>query len=347
MIVSWGRELASDMAIPSKCSNGWLEKFLGCHDFVVRKGTRKPSLPPEEIIRRAVCFVNHTHKLIQDHNVPACNIYNFDETANFFDHTNQTTIDIRGTTDIPIRSFVLEKARITVVFAANATGRKLQPCVLLRSKDANFSGIRKHDGLVQCSTPNAWMNGSTFIEYVRYIFAYHPRPLLLVFDSAPSHLSRDVKAFLHSQDILFAVIPGGLTGYLQPADVSWFKPLKNALKVEIDAWKRSGDFVYTSGNRVKAPELAVYGKWLKAAWTRVNPEIVVKSFQRCFLGSDDQLLLSKSKEMGAQFVERMHASRSGSIDIDDDLHSSVIEDFLDDFDALVIDRDDKVEQIKL
>ncbi|KAH9096788.1 hypothetical protein LEN26_017342 [Aphanomyces euteiches] len=53
MIVSWGRELASDMAIPSKCSNGWLEKFLGCHDFVVRKGTRKPSLPPEEIIRRA------------------------------------------------------------------------------------------------------------------------------------------------------------------------------------------------------------------------------------------------------------------------------------------------------
>ncbi|KAH9159167.1 hypothetical protein LEN26_002478 [Aphanomyces euteiches] len=210
MIVSWGQELPSDMEDPLKCSNGWLDKFLNRHNFVIRKGTRKPTLPSQEIVRRAVAFVNHVRNLMQDHNIPKSNIYNFDETAVFFDHTKQTTIDIRGTKDIPIRSFVLEKSRITAVFAASATGKKLPPCILLKSKDA-FCGIQNNNGLVQCSTPNAWMNGPTFIEYVRFTFAFHPRPLLLVFDSAPSHLSRQVKELLHSQDILFAVIPGGLT----------------------------------------------------------------------------------------------------------------------------------------
>ncbi|KAH9125519.1 hypothetical protein LEN26_009549 [Aphanomyces euteiches] len=338
MIVSWGRELALDMNIPLACSNGWLEKFLRRHNFVLRKATRTPVLPSDEIILRGVHFITHVRQIIQTYNIPLSNIYNFDETTIFLDHTDRTTINFRGARDVPIRSFGFEKSRITAVFAANAVGRKLPPCILLKSKVAD--NIRCIDGLVHFSSPNAWMNGPKFIEYVRYTFAYHVRPLLLVFDSAPSHISREVKAFLHSEDILFVVIPGGLTSFVQPADVSWFKPLKSHLKAEIDAWKEMGQFIYTTGNRVKAPDVSVYGKWLKKAWSRITAENVIKSFQCCFLGSDQELSIAKNDELEPLFLMKLEESTRQTAGVDEAIDVDVVDDFVDEFDALVIDSDE-------
>ncbi|KAF0724398.1 hypothetical protein Ae201684_016937 [Aphanomyces euteiches] len=275
---------------------------------------------------------SHVRQIIQTYNIPLSNIYNFDETAIFLDHTDRTTIDFRGARDVPIRSFGFEKSRITAVFAANAVGSKLPPCILLKSKVAD--NIRCIDGLVHCSSPNAWMNGPKFIEYVRYTFAYHVRPLLLVFDSAPSHISREVKAFLHSEDILFVVIPGGLTSFVQPADVSWFKPLKSHLKAEIDAWKEMGQFIYTTGNRVKAPDVSVYGKWLKKAWSRITAENVIKSFQCCFLGSDQELSIAKNDELGPLFLMKLEESTRQTAGVDEAIDVDVVDDFVDEFDML-------------
>ncbi|KAH9076620.1 hypothetical protein Ae201684P_010560 [Aphanomyces euteiches] len=298
--------------------------------FFVKRQERQSFHPTKSFF---VGFISsHVRQIIQTYNIPLSNIYNFDETAIFLDHTDRTTIDFRGARDVPIRSFGFEKSRITAVFAANAVGSKLPPCILLKSKVAD--NIRCIDGLVHCSSPNAWMNGPKFIEYVRYTFAYHVRPLLLVFDSAPSHISREVKAFLHSEDILFVVIPGGLTSFVQPADVSWFKPLKSHLKAEIDAWKEMGQFIYTTGNRVKAPDVSVYGKWLKKAWSRITAENVIKSFQCCFLGSDQELSIAKNDELGPLFLMKLEESTRQTAGVDEAIDVDVVDDFVDEFDML-------------
>lgn len=39
----------------------------------------------------------------------------------------------------------------------------------------------------------------------------------------------------------FGVIPGGLTNHLQPADVSWNKPLKAAYKAKYNEWMATGE----------------------------------------------------------------------------------------------------------
>ncbi|KAJ0408588.1 hypothetical protein P43SY_008935 [Pythium insidiosum] len=44
--------------------------------------------------------------------------------------------------------------------------------------------------------------------------------------------------------IFYAVIPGGMTAYLQPADHSRFKPFKDVVVTKIDEWKRAGKFEY-------------------------------------------------------------------------------------------------------
>jgi hypothetical protein len=78
---------------------------------------------------------------------------------------------------------------------------------------------------------------------------------LLVFDSACPHIAKKVKAYLHSRGILFVVIPGGLTGLLQPCDVSWFKTLKSHMAEKIDHWKANANHELTSQGNRKPPTI--------------------------------------------------------------------------------------------
>ncbi|CAK4170178.1 unnamed protein product, partial [Aphanomyces euteiches] len=81
--------------------------------------------------------------------------------------------------------------------------------------------------------------------------------------------------------------------------------VKSALACEIDAWKRHGPFEYTSGNRVKAPPIEVYGEWVKAAWNQVDKKIVEKSFVRCVVGKNDELSLARHDKYGDEFCRRL------------------------------------------
>ena len=51
-----------------------------------------------------------------------------------------------------------------------------------------------------------------------------------------------------------SVIPGGLTSQLQPADVSWNKPFKQAYKAQYNEWMVSGEKSYTAAGNVRPPD---------------------------------------------------------------------------------------------
>ncbi|KAH9142953.1 hypothetical protein AeRB84_013012 [Aphanomyces euteiches] len=278
MITAWGVELCEELEVTLLCSSGWLARFLERHNFVQRKATRKPIHTEDEIIRRAVAFYANVRRIIEEFNVPPEHIYNFDESAVFFDHTNNSTIDLCGARDVPLKTFGLEKSRITAVFCANAVGMKKKPFLLVKPNACNHSKTVESNGIAVCPVENAWMNSDVFVHYLEFNFRYHQRPLLLVFDSARSHISKKVKAYLHQENILYAVIPGGLTPYLQPADYSWFKALKSHLIKEIDTWKVNGPFELTHGNRVKPPSHCVYSSWIKRSWEKVTAESIITSW---------------------------------------------------------------------
>ena len=66
--------------------------------------------------------------------------------------------------------------------------------------------------------------------------------------------------YLTNSDI--SIIPGGLTGNLQPADVSWNKPFKDAYKAKYE-WMVSGEKSYTAAGNVHAPDKALCLQWVK------------------------------------------------------------------------------------
>ena len=65
----------------------------------------------------------------------------------------------------------------------------------------------------------------TFILGKRRLFAW---------DSFRAHLVQGVKKSLNKGKIDLVVIPGGATGYIQAADVSWNKPVKDPLREMYD-----------------------------------------------------------------------------------------------------------------
>lgn len=299
--VEMAAAILADMEEPPnlQLSDGWLQCFLHRHALVQRKATNKPKLTPEAICARGANFVRHFRQLIEDYDITPANIVNFDETAVFAEHSKDMTLDERGTTDVPIKSFGLEKVRVTAVFGARADGTKLKPCLMIRGKVA---GVTTEQGIPVLVNKNSWMDTESFIRYVDYMFPFpEPNKLLLVFDSARSHISKKAKAHLQARKILFAVIPGGLTPYLQPCDYGMFKPLKDTLADIIDKWKEHGPHELTSGGNVKPPTRGRMIEWMKAAWEAVVPPSIRLSFRSCFMGTDDELALARHDLYGPEF----------------------------------------------
>ncbi|KAJ0390198.1 hypothetical protein ATCC90586_011110 [Pythium insidiosum] len=102
-------------------SNGWLECFLARHDLVMRRATNKPKLKKEATAARGANFVLAFREVVAEYNITAANIINYDETAVFAEHNKNRTIDVRGATDVPVKSLGLEKVRVTAVFGAPPT----------------------------------------------------------------------------------------------------------------------------------------------------------------------------------------------------------------------------------
>ena len=140
-----------------------------------------------------------------------------------------------------------------------------------------------------------------------------PNTIFLVFDAARSHISQKVKAYLHSKKILFAVIPGGLTGLLQPCDVVWFKQLKHAMEEMIDQWKRSPNHEHTRAGNVRPPSNEDITKWLSDSWASIPQSVIRNSFDRCFMGDSLYLHVAQHELYGEQFRETI-ARLAGSHD---------------------------------
>ena len=94
----------------------------------------------------------------------------------------------------------------------------MPPVIILKGKDdelipPNFTGI------LTLKSKMSWMNSKLFKRWISYPFAmWIPNSVLLIFDSARCYTLRDTLDFLNAKKILYCVIPGGGTPYLQPAE---------------------------------------------------------------------------------------------------------------------------------
>jgi hypothetical protein len=144
-------------------------------------------------------------------------------------------------------------------------------------------------GIVLHVQKTGWMdeNGMKLLEKV---WAKRPggllkKPSFLVCDQFKSHVTKATKRRVKDLDSRLAIIPGGLTHQLQPADVSINEPFKVSMREERTKWMSAPNHDFTATGRMKRPTIMRVCDWVKTSWQSVKEEIVVKSFKKCCISN--------------------------------------------------------------
>lgn len=90
-----------------------------------------------------------------------------------------------------------------------------------------------------------------------------------------------------------SIIPGGLTGHIQPADLCWNKPFKARYKELYREWTAEGEKSYTRAGNIRAPSKLQCLEWVKKAWAAIEVDVIKRSFKSCGIsvkidGSEDE-----------------------------------------------------------
>ena len=90
-------------------------------------------------------------------------------------------------------------------------------------------------------------------------------------DSVTNHTRKSTKT-----DV--CIMSGDITGHLQPANVSWCKPFKQAYNNLYKELMATREKSFTARGNVCAPDIALSLKWVKGDWNSVTTEVIIMSF---------------------------------------------------------------------
>lgn len=107
---------------------------------------------------------------------------------------------------------------------------------------------------------------------------------LLIMDSFRAHLTTAVKAKCAQHNLIQAVIPGGLTGELQPLDIAVNRSFKALLRQHL---------LHAASNLERKPKeamdhfhLRLLCRAVRRAWSDVKPSIIRTGFRKMMMELD-------------------------------------------------------------
>ena len=131
---------------------------------------------------------------------------------------------------------------------------------------------------------------------------------------------------------------------LQPADVSWFKSIKNSYSQKWSDWFRDEEKIETVQGNLRGPGYVLISKWICEIWQTLDQQLLIDSFRYCGISgnsneyhSELQKIIIEGQipnnstviqvtEMGLDFFynyDPMYDENSNNSDIPDSDHSFV------------------------
>ena len=189
---------------------------------------------------------------------PASRIYNVDETGISTVHKPGKILGPKGQKQVGAATSWERGKNVTVVCAMSAIGNYIPPMFIYprqrMSQQLQKGGPR--DAIYGCSK-NGWINEDLFMEWLQH-FQKHSRPtaddpVLLILDNHSSHKTYGVYNFCRTNHIHIVSLPPHSSHRLQPLDICFFGPLKNAFNRECEFYIKT----YSSQNvKITPYELA-------------------------------------------------------------------------------------------
>jgi hypothetical protein len=115
---------------------------------------------------------------------------------------------------------------------------------------------------------------------------------MLVLGSFWGQTTENVKAQLRQEKCDLVIIPGGMTGMLQPLDVIISQPFKAYIRHSYSEWAWETHKMTLTG-RLKRATLTEMSWWILEAWRSITQDMIAKSLK---------LLASVTKWMGVRTI---------------------------------------------
>lgn len=279
-------------------SEGWCTNFMRRNNYTIRCPTKIAQKLPAHYVDKIVSFQRFVIRRRTERDYAMCQIGNMDETPIRLDMLPHRTVNKMGDKTILIKSTGHDKSRYTCVLTVMADGSKLRPMLIFPRKTAPKGNFP--DEVIIHWNEKGWMDEEACKIWVHKVWEQRPGGLrrhksLLVWDRFSAHLTESVYAAVKGVNTDMAVIPGGLTGILQPLDVSINKPFKDALRARWEQWMASESYTLTAGGNMRPPSLETHAYWVKECWEGIKIPMIVKSFKKCCIsnaldGTEDDML---------------------------------------------------------
>jgi DDE superfamily endonuclease len=168
------------------------------------------------------------------------------------------------------------------------SGEKLQPYVIFKGVSEPRSRISRTfsdlpAGALYSVQRNAWTDMNVMLDYIDrvltpFMHQHAGQRGLLLLDNFVCHMNEQVKAKLGSicLDLLF--IPKGMTGLLQPLDISINRPFKLHLSSTYTDWLVSQIDLQNVLARRPKPTRLLIAQWILLSWHSINPHGIQRAF---------------------------------------------------------------------
>jgi len=218
----------------------WAKGFLARHKALTHRVTQNIKLSRASVgVQEINKYFDNLEESIR--NVPAENIWNYDET-NFSDDPGKKKAIVKRGVKYPERVMNQSKASISVMFCGNAAGKVLPPYVVYKAEhlwERWCMGGPK--GARYNRTRSGWFDGCTFYDWFITTFLTAVRkqdgPKVLIGDNLSSHLDEDIVTECENNNVRFIFLPPNSTHLTQPLDVAYFRPLKMKWRSILAQWK--------------------------------------------------------------------------------------------------------------
>ena len=183
-------------------------------------------------------------------NYDLSNIIAMDDTAVWNDMILNTTVEKRCAHSVNLKTTGHEKSKITVCLTAIAGGRKKKPFIVLKGAKREVTKLNEEfkSRCIVATSVSGWMIDELTQQFCREAvgkFTFGARRLL-AWDAFRCHLMPEIRAILSSSHADTIIVPGGCTKFIQAADVSWDKPIKEHLGEMYDKWLAENEHANSS-----------------------------------------------------------------------------------------------------
>jgi hypothetical protein len=213
----------------------------------------------------------------------------------------QRTVDVKGNKAIRVKTTKHEKDRISIVLCITASGIKLSPLLIFKSRTSKFikdpiTTIHKSVYNVNYNnkpTPcvvhetvssTGFLNESIMLSWIQEV--YKPFVSLwpgnvfhLVIDNMAAHKTENVIRKINECSTKLHHFPPNCTPILQPLDHSINAVFKREYKIYYTNWfEQPGQHVFTRHGNLKIASKDEIKKWVANSWNSISSESIVKSW---------------------------------------------------------------------